>query len=134
MTRKKDKKVTVGSGQAPATIILTAPQIGGVDIASYMRAIRDADRIDFPDRVRLYNLYIDLLNTDAHLNAVINKRRAALLDLPVVFRRNDRVDEAMQEHLRSPWFGNFIPTSSTRNCGGSRSSNSGATANGSTTT
>ena len=45
MTRKKDKKVTVGSGQAPATIILTAPQIGGVDIASYMRAIRDADRI-----------------------------------------------------------------------------------------
>lgn len=108
MTRKKDKKVTVGSGQAPATIILTAPQIGGVDIASYMRAIRDADRIDFPDRVRLYNLYIDLLNTDAHLNAVINKRRAALLDLPVVFRRNDRVDEAMQEHLRSPWFGNFI--------------------------
>lgn len=54
MTRKKDKKVTVGSGQAPATIILTAPQIGGVDIASYMRAIRDADRIDFPDRVRLY--------------------------------------------------------------------------------
>ena len=108
MTRKKDKKVTVGYGQAPATIILTAPQIGGVDIASYMRAIRDADRIDFPDRVRLYNLYIDLLNTDAHLNAVINKRRAALLDLPVVFRRNDRVDEAMQEHLRSPWFGNFI--------------------------
>ena len=108
MTRKKDKKVTVGSGQAPATIILTAPQIGGVDIASYMRAIRDADRIDFPDRVRLYNLYIDLLNTDAHLNAVINKRRAALRDLPVVFRRNDRVDEAMQEHLRSPWFGNFI--------------------------
>ena len=79
-----------------------------MDIASYMRAIRDADRIDFPDRVRLYNLYIDLLNTDAHLNAVINKRRAALLDLPVVFRRNDRVDEAMQEHLRSPWFGNFI--------------------------
>lgn len=39
MTRKKDKKVTVGSGQAPATIILTAPQIGGVDIASYMLSL-----------------------------------------------------------------------------------------------
>lgn len=113
MARKKNKTITVGgtpglTGQAPATIILTAPQIGGVDIASYMRAIRDADRIDYPDRVRLYNLYIDLLNTDAHLNAVINKRRAALLDLPIVFRRNDRIDEKVQEHLRSPWFSNFI--------------------------
>ena len=45
---------------------------------------------------------------DAHLNAVINKRRAALLDLPIVFRRNDRIDEKVQEHLRSPWFSNFI--------------------------
>ena len=113
MARKKKNRITVGgtagvAGQAPATIILTAPQIGGVDIASYMRAIRDADRIDFPDRVRLYNLYIDLLNTDAHLNAVINKRRAALLDLPIVFRRNDRIDESVQRHIRSPWFNDFI--------------------------
>ena len=112
MTRnKKNKKVTVAAttmSPAPATIILTAPQIGGVDIATYMQAIRDADRIDFPQRVRLYNLYEDLLTTDAHLNAVIDKRRSALLDLPIVFRRQDRIDEKIQEHIRSPWFSNFV--------------------------
>lgn len=112
-TKRKTKTITVGGeslaqNQAPTTIILTAPQIGNIDIASYMRSIRDADSIDYPNRVRLYNMYIDLLNTDAHLNAVIGKRRAALLEQPIIFRRNDRVDEKIQEQLSSPWFGDFI--------------------------
>lgn len=113
MSKKTKKTITVGGdtslrNQMPTTIILTAPQIGNIDIASYMQSIRDADSIDFPSRVRLYNMYTDLLNTDAHLNAVITKRRAALLERPIVFRRNDRIDEKMQLQLDSPWFGDFI--------------------------
>lgn len=110
---KKTERITVGgeissANGTPATIILAAPQLGGIDIATYMRAVRDGSNIDFASRTRLYNLYIDLLNTDAHLNAVIDKRRSALLERPIVFRRRDRIDEGVQKHLESPWFNDFI--------------------------
>ena len=113
MAKKNTRRITAGgtpgvAGQGTSTIILSAPRIGGVDIADYMQALRDANRIDFPQRRRLYNLYTDLLTTDAHLNAVIGKRRAALVDQPVVFRRSEQIDEHMQQHLRSPWFHDFL--------------------------
>lgn len=113
MEKRKNKQITVGgtpgvAGQGSSTIVLSAPRIGGVDISTYMQAVRDADRIDYPQRVRLYNLYIDLLTSDAHLVSVIGKRRSALLEQPIVFRRRDRVDDRIQELVRGPWFHDFV--------------------------
>lgn len=112
MAKKTDKQISVGgninpSGE-PRTIIVTQPMRGGVDIATFMSGVKKAESVDYPSRVTLYDLYSDLLLTDGHLNAVINKRKAALLNTPIEFHRNGKMDEKIQEQIRAPWFFNLI--------------------------
>ncbi|MEG0807649.1 MAG: DUF935 family protein [Alistipes sp.] len=111
MTKKKPIITTGGNvainGQ-PRTIVLTAPHRGNVDIANYLASVRIAENVDWPKRVKLLDLYDDLLLTDGHLSAVVNKRKAAILNQKIEFARDGKVDEQIQQQLRSPWFFNFL--------------------------
>lgn len=92
------------SGQtAPNTIVLAQPRRFGIDIDTWVAAIRAAENVDFSRRVKLYDLYADIL-MDPHLTSVINKRKNFALCTPVEFRRKGKPDEKINEQLRSPWF------------------------------
>ena len=111
-TLKESRRITAGGlrptpGQkAPRTIVLMQPKRFGIDIDTVVSAINAAESVDFCRRVKLYDLYADIL-MDAHLTAVINKRKSAVLCTPVEFHRNGVPDEAICEMLRSPWFYRF---------------------------
>lgn len=95
-------------GRQPSqTIVLQPTRRGGLDVAIYMDSIRHAEIIDYPRRAKLIDLYDDVL-LDSHLFAVLRKQKAAILSTPIQFLRKGEVDEAMQEHIDSPWFGHFI--------------------------
>lgn len=110
--RKTGRRITAGGlrplpGQkAPRTIVLMQPKRFGIDIDTVVSAINAAENPDFCRRVKLYDLYADIL-MDAHLTAVINKRKSAVLCTPVEFHRDGVPDKEICEMLRSPWFYRF---------------------------
>ncbi|SFU36323.1 Protein of unknown function [Porphyromonadaceae bacterium KHP3R9] len=109
----KKNKITVGGniarpGQnAPRTIVLTQPKRFGVDISDYIGSVRAFENVDYTQRSKLYDLYADIL-MDTHLSSVIDKRVLAVLSSSIEFRRKGKVDEAIGEQIKSPWFRNFI--------------------------
>jgi phage gp29-like protein len=113
MARRKNKKITIGGnlprpGQSGArTIILTQAQRFNVDMATYMSAIKNAENVDYSRRVKLYDLYSEIL-MDAHLASVINKRKSAILFTPIEFQRNGVPDDEVNKQLQSPWFYRFL--------------------------
>ena len=110
MSKKKKNRITAGGhvGMTPTqTILLTATRRGGLDIGVYMDAIRKAEAVDYPMRSKLVNLYKDV-KLDSHLFSVLRKQKAAILSTPIQFMRNGKVDEAMAEHIKSPWFLRFL--------------------------
>lgn len=58
------------------------------DISSWKSALRSADNVENPRRVKLYNLYNDIL-LDAHLTSQIELRMQHTLGVPFVFKRED---------------------------------------------
>lgn len=109
MGKKTSKKITAGGrGQGEHhTIVLQPTRRVSLDIAVWLEAIRDAEVIDNPRRAKLVDLYKNV-SIDGHLFAVLRKQRAAITAQPIQFLRNGKVDEAMQEHIKSPWFFRFI--------------------------
>lgn len=91
----------------PNVIVLTQPKRFGKDISDYTSAIKAAENVDFPQRSKLFDLYEDIL-LDTHLTSVIEKRRAAALCSPILFRRNGKPDRQVNEQIRSPWFRSLI--------------------------
>jgi len=91
----------------PTTIVLTQPKRFGIDIADYTQSITAAENVDYSRRYKLYDLYSDIL-MDTHLSSVIDKRVLAVLTSNIEFRRNGTPDDAIGEHIRSPWFRKFI--------------------------
>ncbi len=89
------------------TIILTQAKRGGIDISTFTSAVKAAENIDTPKRIKLYDLYDEVL-TDGHLSAVIQKRKSTILNTPIEFKRNGKTDDEVTSQLRSPWFYNFI--------------------------
>jgi phage gp29-like protein len=89
------------------TIVLTQAQRFGIDMGAYMNAIRGAENVDYSRRVKLYDLYSEIL-MDAHLASVIHKRKSAILFTPILFTRNGTPDDAVNEQLQSPWFSRFL--------------------------
>lgn len=89
------------------TIILTAPQRGGLDLSAYMNAIRAFDCIDWPQRVKLLDMYEDT-EMDTHVESVMLKLKAAIFSTPITFRRDGKVDDKIQEYIDSPWFLDFL--------------------------
>ena len=115
MSRKKNnaKRITTGGlrplpGQKqPATIILSPPKRFGIDISTFIDAVRAADNIDYYRRTRLLDLYEDI-TIDSHLSSVMARRRDAVNAAQISFQRNGNPDEAVNEQLRSPWFDSLI--------------------------
>jgi phage gp29-like protein len=113
MAKRKKQKITVGGnlprpGQTGArTIVLTQTQRFNIDIATYMSAIRGAENVDYSRRVKLYDLYSEIL-MDAHLSSVVGKRKSAILFTPIVFKRDGVPDDNINRQLQSPWFYRFL--------------------------
>lgn len=108
--KKRKNRITAGGlvGKTPTqTIILQPTRRGGLDVSAYMSALRSADLIDYPRRAKLIDLYEDV-SLDSHLFAVLRKQKASILSAPIQFTRRGKVDEQMQQHIKSPWFRHFL--------------------------
>jgi len=92
-------------GMAP--IIISQTVRGGIDVGDYMAALKSAENVDRPNRSKLLDIINEIL-TDPHLYAVIQKRKAAVLNSPIEFTRDGVVDEVMGAQIRSPWFQNLL--------------------------
>lgn len=112
MGKKQHKKQITSGGLfgQPAggnTILLTQATRWNRDISHYMRAVNEAERVDFPSRVKLYDLY-DTILLDTHLASVLEKRKSAVLSSSIEFTRDGKTDERIGEMLDSPWFVDFL--------------------------
>lgn len=112
MSRKKKQKQITSGGlfNQPAggnTILLTQATRWNRDISHYMRAVTESERVDFPNRAKLYDLY-DTALLDTHLSSVLEKRKAAVLSSRIEFTRDGKPDEQINELLESPWFLDFL--------------------------
>lgn len=94
--------------KTPSTIILSPPKRFGIDIQSFIDAVRAADNVDYYRRSLLYDLYEDI-TIDSHLSSVMQRRKDAVNAAEVSFiDNNGNPDEAINEQLRSPWFDRLI--------------------------
>lgn len=106
---KKNTRITISGNmprpgqRQPAIIRLTQPKRFNIDTADFMTAVKAAENVDYTQRVKLYDLYNDIL-LDAHLSSVIDKRKNAVLSSSIEFHRNGKPDEKINEQLFSPWF------------------------------
>lgn len=112
MSRKKNKKQITAGGffNQPAggnTILLTQATRWNRDISHYMRAVSESERVDFPNRSKLYDLY-DTILFDTHLSSILEKRSSAVLSSAIEFTRDGSPDERIGEMLASPWFLDFL--------------------------
>lgn len=107
--RKNSNRITSGGSRASQgqTIIMTKPRIFSLDLGDYVTAINRANNLDYNDRARLYDLYTSIL-MDGHLQSVIGKRKASALSTPIVFVRDGKEVEEINEHIESEWFDELI--------------------------
>ena len=104
----KKNKITQGGMTSANIIQLSQVRKFNVDISDYIQSVLSAENIDFTRRVRLYDLYEDVMQ-DTHLESVITKRKARLHSAPIHFvNRDGQIDDRMEEMIRSPWFYSFI--------------------------
>ena len=95
---KKNSKIVVNSLDI-RQIIRTVQ-----DIATWREEIRAAENIYFPRKVKLFDMYFDIL-LDAHLSAVINKRKTSVLKKEWTFvdKSGKEIPEIM-DMIKSPSF------------------------------
>lgn len=94
-------------GGRPNDIKIGVPNLWYPDIQSFQRAVTNAIRWDYPSRKELYDLYDSCL-MDTHLKGVIRKRKIAVSQFPIEFRRNGEPVDEVNEQIKSPWFRNFL--------------------------
>ena len=105
---KTSKRITEGSNvtRPGATVILAQVQRFGIGLEDYMQGIRNAENVDFTQRVRLYDVFSESM-MDPHLFSVVQKRKSGVLGRRIEFRRNGVADDKVNEQLASPWFQRF---------------------------
>lgn len=103
------ERITVGGQitRPASTVIVQAPLRFNLDIGFFKQAIASAENVDYSQRTKLYDMYSEAL-LDAHLFAVIRKRKSAILGSPIEFRRGGIPDDAINSQIASPWFYRFI--------------------------
>lgn len=88
---------------APKTVFRTRQ-----DIATWKNAIRQAENVDNPKRVKLQQLYKDI-TLDALLSSQLYNRKMITVSASFSLRKDDTVDEESTALCASlPWFGNLI--------------------------
>lgn len=92
----------IGSYQAP-DIILQMPEVFMFDLSKYMASVRSAMSIDYPNRVRLYDMY-ESARLDLHYSGVLAKRLSAVTRIPIEFQIDGKPDDIITPQLSSPWF------------------------------
>ena len=109
--KKKNRQITSGGFfNQPVggnTILMTQAVRWNREIEHFQKAVNEADRVDFPNRAKLYDLYESIL-MDTHLTSVIGKRKSAVLSAKIEFSRNGSPDQTINELLESPWFYEFL--------------------------
>lgn len=106
---KGKQRITEGSNvtRPGATVILTQARRFGIGLDDYIQAIRNAENVDFTQRVKLYDIYSESL-MDPHLFSVVQKRKSGVLGRKIEFRRNGMPDDKVNEQISSPWFLRFL--------------------------
>ena len=86
-----------------------APDRRRKDVGSLRRAVEAAERVHHPDRVRLYDLYHDIVTIDGHLAGILEKRTAAVAnkELRFVDARGAKV-EALDPLIRGARFERLV--------------------------
>lgn len=107
--KPSQRRITEGSNvtRPGATVILTQPQRFGIGLDDYMRGVRGFENVDYTQRVRLYDIFSEIL-MDPHLFSVIQKRKSGVLGRKIEFRRGGVADEKVNEQISSPWFLRFL--------------------------
>lgn len=95
------------TGGRPNDVKLGVPNLWYPNVPAFQQAVNSAIRWDYPCRKELYDLY-DSAMMDAHLKGVIRKRKIAVSQFPIEFRRDGEPVEEVNEQIRSPWFRSFL--------------------------
>lgn len=106
---KQPRRITTGNNitKPGATITLAQARRFGSGIDQYIVSVYSADNIDYSRRALLLDMYTDIA-TDSHVISVVTKRRTGVLSVPIEFRRDSVPVDEVNEHIKSPWFMNFL--------------------------
>jgi phage gp29-like protein len=110
MAAKAKRRITAGGnfGKTQTQTIVLSPTVRfGLDLGGWMSAIKSADAIDWPRRVKLCDMYEDI-QLDTHVQSVMEKYKSTILAAPLQFQRKGKVDDRIQEIIESPWFGTLL--------------------------
>jgi len=84
-------------------IEITQNKRSAQDIDSWRNAIKAAESTFFPRRTLLYDLYLEIL-LDGHLSAVIEKRKLSVINTPLHFEENGKMNEEITSMISSENF------------------------------
>ena len=99
-------KVRRSKGKVPEIlqkIEVTQIRRSSQDIDSWRSAIKSAESIFFPRRTLLYDLYAEIL-LDGHLTAVIEKRKLSVINTPLHFEQEGKVNEEITSMISTESF------------------------------
>lgn len=106
--KQKKQLISQGPRSTDPIVRITPPRRWNVGIHDWKQAITSAENVDYPMRTRLLDIYSDMM-LDAHLAAVIEKRKSNVTSAPITFIRADgTTDERISEAIAAPWFDRFI--------------------------
>lgn len=70
------------------------------DIGSFIDALKSAESVYYPNRVRLYDLY-ETVTLDGHLTGIVNKRIDSILNKELFFYKNNKKVDELTAPLKS---------------------------------
>lgn len=88
-------------------IIIRPVDRASKDIASWRIAHQHAEQVVYANRVRLYDVYEDVI-LDGHLTGITQKRIEAILNKTLRFEKNGKREDAMNDVIESEVFRNII--------------------------
>lgn len=102
--RVEDKKEFQGS----FTIMQEAPGRTTRDIQDFLTALRSAEGHHWQDRIKLYTIYQENLDYDAHMLGLIDRRLDNIQNKDLTFLINEKESEDIENWAQSPRFRKFL--------------------------
>lgn len=103
MSKNKKTTPTVGS-KIELVTVSSAPRRDNFSVADWRKAMKEAENVLYPSRVRLLDIYNDI-ELDTHLTSVIGKRRDAIGATKITFKSTSgKPNEKVDELIDTPWF------------------------------